>query len=119
MTLLAWALMLAVAAPAASPSPAPEAAVRLGELARAVMSADYRGDRAELARLEGELGRLGDGPLSEYRDYWRGFALWRRAMNGFNETPTPGDLTPDLEKALSRFQASLARRPDWMEVRLA
>ncbi len=118
MAISRWVLILAAALPALSP-PKPDDAARLGELAHAVLSADYRGDRAELARLEAELGRLGDGPLSEYRDYWRGFALWRRAMNGFNETPTPDDLTSDLEKALARFQTSLARRPDWMEARLA
>jgi hypothetical protein len=119
MTLLVWALAVLTAASPSKP-PAPSAgSVRLGELARAVLSADYRGNRPELLFLDGELAKLPDGPLSEYRDYWRGFAMWRRAMNGFNETPAPGDLASDLEKALSRFQASMARRPDWMEARLA
>ena len=114
MILAAWVLALA----SAKPSPPPDAA-RLGALARSVLSADYRGDRAELARLDGELARLHDGPLSEYRDYWRGFGAWRRAMNGFNATPTPDDLTPDLEKAVAQFQSALAKRPEWIEARLA
>ncbi|HWZ86867.1 MAG TPA: hypothetical protein VN032_11740 [Thermoanaerobaculia bacterium] len=116
MSLAAWMLVLASAVP--SPSPGPDAA-RLGGLARAVLSADYRGDRPELARLDNELERLPDGPLSDYRDYWRGFAAWRRAMNGFNETPTPTDLTMDLQNAVARFQAALGRRPEWIEARLA
>ena len=52
--------------------------VDLGELAAAVLSADYRGDRPQLARLEAKLGGIDAGALNDYRDYWRGFALWRR-----------------------------------------
>jgi hypothetical protein len=114
---------LAAVAAAASAFVAPRAAskseARLGELAAAVLSADYRGDRPELARLEAELGRLDAGRLNDYRDYWRGFALWRRAMNGFNETPTPTDLDADVVKALERFQTALARHPDWDDVKSA
>ena len=109
---------LAVAA-AVVPVAASKSEARLGELAGAVLSADYRGDRAELARLEAELGRLDAGRLNDYRDYWRGFALWRRTMNGFNEKPMPPDLDADLVKALERFQAALARHPDWDEVKSA
>jgi hypothetical protein len=115
MNLLAWTLALAVVAPPA----ASKTEARLGELAAAVLSADYHGDRPELARLDAELGSLDAGPLNDYRDYWRGFALWRRAMNGFNETPTPADLDADLVKALDRFQSALARRPDWDDVKSA
>jgi len=103
-----------VARPAAS-----KMETRLGELAAAVLSSDYRGDRAELARLDEELGRLDAGSLNDHRDYWRGFALWRRAMNGFNEKPAPADLDADLVKALERFQSALARHPDWDEVKSA
>ena len=91
----------------------------LGELAAAVLSADYRADRAELARLDAELGDLDAGKLNDYRDYWRGFALWRRAMNGFSVKPAPEDLDADLVKALERFQSALARHPDWDEVKSA
>lgn len=116
MDLLAWTLAVAALVP---PAPARKSEARLAELVAAVRSADYRGDRAALARLEAELSRLDAGPLTEYRDYWRGFALWRRTLNGFNETPTPDDLGADLEKAVARFRASLERRPDWIEARLA
>jgi hypothetical protein len=111
--------MLMAAATLVVPPAAPKDEARLAELASAVLSADYRGNRAELARLDTELGRLDAGPLADYRDYWRGFALWRRAMNGFNENPTPDDLDADLVKALERFQSALARHPDWDEVKSA
>jgi hypothetical protein len=116
MTILAWVLLFAAAGPS---HPAPAAPARLGELAAAVRDADYRGDRARLERLDVELAALPDDSLAEYRDYWRGFALWRRAMNGFNETPRPDDLAADLDKAVTRFRAALVRRPDWIEARLA
>jgi len=116
MNLLAWTLALGALVP---PAPARKSEARLADLAAAVLKADYRGDRAELARLDAELSRLDARPLTEYRDYWRGFALWRRAMNGFNETPTPDDLGAALEKAVARFRASLETRPEWIEARLA
>jgi hypothetical protein len=97
----------------------PAAEQRLGELVAEVRSADYRGDRVALARLEEELGRLPDGALSDYRDYWRGFALWRRALNGFNEKPTPDDLVADVQGAIARFKSALASHPDWIEAKLA
>ena len=116
MNVLAWTFALAALAPA---GPARKSELRLTQLVAAVRSADYRGDRAELARLDAELSRLDAGPLTDYRDYWRGFALWRRAINGFNETPTPEDLTADLEKAVARFRASMETHPDWIEAKLA
>ena len=112
------AIGMLLCAVAASPAP-PLETCRLDALAREVLAADYRGDRAELARLDAELGRLPDGGLAEYRDYWRGFARWRRAINGFNETPTPGDLATDLETAVVHFRSALGRRPDWIEGKLA
>jgi len=116
MRLLAWTLTLAALCP-------PEAATiqecRLNGLVAEVRAADYRGDRAALARLEEELGKLPDGPLADYRDYWRGFALWRRVLNGFNETPRPDDLAADAAKALARFRSALETRPDWIEAKLA
>ena len=130
LAVIVLAIAAAVAANAAGVFPAPgglflsarangTAERRLAELVPLVRSADYRGDRAALARLEQELGRLPDSPLSDYRDYWRGFALWRRAINGFNETPTPDDLERDLHAALDRFHSALSRHPDWIEVQLA
>lgn len=118
----AFALTLSLVAAFSAPAPAPAPArteVRLAQLAAEVRSADYRGDRASLARLDAALGELDAPGLADYRDYWRGFALWRRAMNGFNETPTPDDLAADLERALVRFRAALEARPDWIEARLA
>ena len=116
MGLLAWTF--AVATLLSSPSPRFQEA-RLAELVGEVRSADYRGDRAALARLDSILGELDGGAPADYREYWRGFARWRRAINAFNETPMPADVSEDLEKAVAHFRASLERRPDWIEAKLA
>lgn len=92
---------------------------RLAALVGQVRSADYRGDRPALARLDRELAALPDGPLDEYREYWRGFALWRRVLNGFSAKPAPDDLSTDIRGAIERFQSALVKHPDWIEARLA
>jgi hypothetical protein len=116
MSLLAWILAIGALAPSGPPCRSEQ---RLTELAAAVRSADYRGDREALARLAEKLGEIDDPSFLQYRNYWQGFARWRRAQNGFNETPMPSDLGDDLEKAVTHFRASLERRPDWIEAKLA
>jgi hypothetical protein len=96
----------------------PSNAASFPDVVREIQTADYRGERAELQRLAGVLDGLKDPELAAYRSYWRGFALWRRALNGFNETPTPGDLGDDLKAGIASFQAALALRPDWIEARI-
>ena len=93
-------------------------AARLGVLVRAVRAADYRGERAELRRLAGELDAVGSPDLAASASYWKGFALWRRTINGFNETPMPPDLRADLEGAVKSFRGALVRRPDWVEPKI-
>lgn len=91
---------------------------RLGELVREVRAADYRGERAELRRLAERLDAIQGETLAASASYWKGFALWRRAINGFNEAPMPSDLRSDLEGAVTSFRRALERRPDWVEPKI-
>jgi hypothetical protein len=91
---------------------------RLAGLVEQVRDADYRGERAELRRLASALDGVKSAELLAYRDYWRGFALWRRALNGFNETPNPADLGDDLREGVRSFKAALVRRPGWVEAQV-
>ncbi|MFI5183870.1 MAG: hypothetical protein ACHQNV_05695, partial [Vicinamibacteria bacterium] len=75
----------------------PEDGPRLAALVGAIRAADYRGERADLRRLAGALEAVKDPSLGAVRCYWQGFGQWRRAINGFNETPVPQDLKDDLE----------------------
>jgi hypothetical protein len=98
----------------AGPAP-PRDAARLSRLVDEIRAADYRGQRARLRDLAAALDAVKAKGLAPYRDYWRGFALWRRALNGFNETPLPDDLRSDLSACVRSFRAALARRPGWVE----
>lgn len=99
----------------ASPGPAAEPL----ELVRQVQRADYEGDRVALERLQKELEPLtAGGPLAAQMGYWRGFALWRRAINGFNEKPLPADLAADLRKAAEVFQEAAKLDPESVEAKI-
>jgi hypothetical protein len=88
-------------------------------LVRQIQREDYEGDRPALKRLHDELTPIPeDGKLASRVLYWRGFALWRSAINGFNETPTPQDLEEDLTHAVSDFKDSIARDPAFVEPKI-
>ena len=77
-----------------------------------IQRADYEGDRAALKKLYLELMRLGPDARSSARvEYWRGFAMWRRAINGFNENVDPKELEADLQSAVNHFNESSAKDP--------
>ena len=81
--------------------------------------ADYQDDRAALNRLYEQLVPFVDEPeLASRVRYWRGFAKWRRAINGFNETPIPTDLAEDLTEAESEFDAAIQRDPGFVDAKV-
>jgi uncharacterized protein YciI len=84
-----------------------------------IQRADYEGDRPTLRRLHDELTPIPeDNKLASRVLYWRGFALWRRAINGFNESPTPTDLEGDLTQAVTDFKDAIARDPAFVEPKI-
>jgi hypothetical protein len=69
-----------------------------------IQRADYEGNRTALERLYGDLGSVQDEKQLVARvSYWRGFALWRRALNFFNESVPTEELRHDLELAVTEF----------------
>ncbi len=84
-----------------------------------IQRADYEGDRAALKRLHDELTPIPeDNKLASRVLYWCEFAMWRRAINGFNETPTPTDLETDLTQAIADFKDAIARDPAFVEPKI-
>ncbi|MEZ5320237.1 MAG: hypothetical protein R2752_22735 [Vicinamibacterales bacterium] len=87
----------------------------------AIRRADYEGDRDALRRLESDLAARDTSPADESRvHYWRGFALWRRAINAFNDAPDPRRFattsTPRSGSSRRRsrsIRSSSTRRPGW------
>ena len=84
-----------------------------------IQRADYEGDRAALKRLREELTKFaGERGIAAQVQYWRGFALWRRAINGFNE---PGDLSEiqaDLRQAFDDFKEADRQRPNFVDAKV-
>jgi tetratricopeptide (TPR) repeat protein len=85
-----------------------------------IQKADYEDDRPALERLYGELA-----PFAETKDiasrvlYWRGFALWRRAINGFNDGVEKNELQQDLEQAAKEFEKSASADPSFVDAKIA
>lgn len=91
---------------------ADDARERVSKAVAQIRRADYEGDRAALHRLHEELGRYTEKrPLAARVEYWRGFALWRSAINGFNESVDPKELENDMNLATADFDAALAADP--------
>ncbi len=76
-----------------------------------VMSADYRGDLDELARVRDELEEEKDY-LSRY---WSGFASWRMAINGASKGMKREDLIKNLRMAATDFYLSMRAKDDFAD----
>ena len=112
--ILGWAASSARTAGAAE-SPRDRASVVVERIRRA----DYAGDRAALKDLRAELEPFAADPAIASRiRYWQGFALWRRAFNGFNDAATPKDLADDLTAATADFDAALALDPRFSDAQI-
>jgi hypothetical protein len=84
-----------------------------------IQRADYEGDRAALRRLYGELAPFAeDKEIGARVQYWRGFALWRRAINGFNETVDPKESAADVADATEAFRSSFAKDPAFVDAKV-
>jgi hypothetical protein len=109
-------ISLTAALCAAAADPAREQVIKI---VTQIQRADYEGDRAALKRLHAELA-----PFVEKKElassvlYWRGFALWRRAMNGFNDNVDQKELQADMQHALDEFDASAAQNSTFADAKI-
>jgi DNA phosphorothioation-dependent restriction protein DptG len=84
-----------------------------------IQRADYEGDRAAMQRGYDELQ-----PFVENQDlasrirYWRGFAQWRRAINGFNDAVDPKDSEQNLKTALDEFKTAMQKDPTFVDAKV-
>ncbi len=97
----------------------PAAQARSHEMLTIVSSiqhADYEDDRVALQRSFTQLAPFTTEPqLVAYAHYWRGFAMWRRTINGFNDSVDPHELANDLSTAIKEFQEAEKLDPDFID----
>jgi hypothetical protein len=110
---------LAAFAAAASAAPAERPRETVLKLVAQIQRADYEGNRPALQSLYADLEPfIADEKLASRVRYWRGFALWRRAINGFNESADAKDLEHDLTQATAEFKESVAKDPAFVDAKV-
>jgi hypothetical protein len=81
-----------------------------------IQHADYVGDRAAMQKGCDDLNPfLEDAELASRIRYWRGFAQWRRAINGFNDSVDPKELEQNLKTALDEFKIAIEKDPTFVD----
>ena len=85
-----------------------------------IQRADYGGDRRALElQFEKLAAFVEDKQLASRVRYWRGFALWRRALNGANESVGTVELDADLKRAIDEFRQATSKDPTFVDARIA
>jgi hypothetical protein len=93
----------------------PESDARIRQM-EAIIRADYEADLAGLKALAASLSPDADSVTVAARlRYWRGFALWRRVINGFNEAVVPHDVEADTHAAIREFEIARQLDPQFVD----
>jgi hypothetical protein len=89
-------------------------------IVEAMLQADFQGDRAALKALHAEIPTVSRTPAGEARlRYWKGFALWRRAINGMNQAAEAPELVADLQGATREFTRAAELDHDLADAKVA
>ncbi len=103
----------------ASTSIAIEPRQQATEIAAKIRKADYEDDREALRNFYTALNPFVDEKQIGARvRYWRGFAMWRRVVNGFNDGVAKEEMESDAKLALAEFQAANAQEPKFVEAKI-
>jgi hypothetical protein len=125
LRILVWiAYLLAAAATALlaesrQPPPARDSRAAAAAIVTKITKADYEDDRPALQRHFEELAPfLEEKALVSRIRYWRGFALWRRVLNGFNDKAPREEQEKDMKGCAAEFDQSVASDPSFVDARL-
>jgi hypothetical protein len=103
----------------AAATPANDAREQAARIIAQIQRADYEGDRAAMQRGYDELKPfMEDQKLASRIRYWRGFAQWRRAINGFNDSVDPKELEQNLNTALDEFKIAMEKDPAFVDAKV-
>lgn len=96
-----------------------DTAKQVAPIVAQIQYADYAGDRAAMQKGCDDLKPfLENKELASRIRYWRGFAQWRRAINGFNDSVDPKELEQDLKTALDEFKIALEKDPTFVDAKI-
>src|SRR5262249_33805310 len=59
-----------------------------------------------------------DPRLASRIRYWRGFALWRRTVNGFNDMAPATEMEEDSAKAIAEFKLAAEKDPAFLDAKV-
>jgi tetratricopeptide (TPR) repeat protein len=112
-------LAIFVSLPAIQTTRANDIAKQVTPIVEQIQHADYAGDRAAMQKGYDDLKPfLEDREIASRIRYWRGFAQWRRAINGFNDAVDPKELTHDLNIALDEFKVAIELDPKFVDAKV-
>jgi hypothetical protein len=84
-----------------------------------IQRADYEGDRETLKNcFEALAPFLENKELASRIRYWRGFDLWRSAINGFNDSVDEKELERLFLQGVDEFKEALARDPAFVDAKV-
>ncbi|SRR6266542_5167534 len=96
-----------------------DTAEQVAPIVAQIQYADYAGDRAAMQKGYDDLKPfLEDKKLASRIRYWRGFAQWRRAINGFNDSVDPKELEQNLKNALDEFKIAMEKDPTFVDAKV-
>jgi len=105
--------------PVALTTRADETAQQVALIVAQIQHADYAGDQAAMQKGYDDLKSFVEDPqLASRIRYWRGFAQWRRAINGFNDSVEPKELEQDLKSALDEFKIAMEKDPKFVDAKV-
>jgi len=98
---------------------ADETAQQVAPIVAQIQHADYAGDQAAMQKGYDDLKPfVQDQQLGPRIRYWRGFAQWRRAINGFNDGVDPSELEQNLKTALDEYKIAMEKDPRFVDVKV-
>jgi hypothetical protein len=96
-----------------------DAAQQIAPILAQIQHADFAGDQVAMQKGYDDLKPfLEDMALASRIRYWRGFAQWRRAINGFNDSIDRKELEQNLKTALDEFKIATEKDPTFMDAKV-
>ena len=92
---------------------------KVAALVSEIQRGDYEGDQAAMQRgYDGLAPFVDDQTMGPRIRYWRGFAQWRRAINGFNDSVDPNEQEQHLRTALDEFRSALEKDQAFVDAKV-